>query len=72
MDFITWLPPSNTYIVIMVIIDRLLKFVHFIPMKADYNSKQVAETFIANIVKLHAIPKSIVSNKNKIFMSQFW
>ena len=72
MDFITGLPTSNAHSVIMVIVDRLSKFAHFLPLKADYNSKKVAETFIANIVKLHGMPRSIVSDRDKVFMSQFW
>jgi len=56
----------------MVVIGRLSKFAHFIHMKDDYTIKQVAESFISYIVKLHGIPKSIVSDRDKIFMSQFW
>jgi len=72
MDFITGLPPSNNYIVLMTVIDRLSKFAHFIPLKADYTSKQVTEAFISYIVKLHGIPQSIISDRDKIFMSHFW
>ena len=72
MDFITGLPHSNAFTIIMVVVDRLSKFAHFLPLKADYNSKKVAELFIANIVKLHGIPRSIVSDRDKVFISQFW
>ena len=72
MDFITALPPVGAYTVIMVVVDRLSKFAHFIPLKADYSSKQVAEAFINHIIKLHSFPKSIVSYRDKVFMSQFW
>ena len=72
LDFVTGLPPSFGYSVIMVVVDRLSKFGHFIPMKSYYNNRLVAEAFVANIVKLHGIPKSIVSDRDKVFISSFW
>jgi hypothetical protein len=56
----------------MVVVDRLTKYAHFIPLKADYSSKVVAEVFMNQIVKLHGIPKSIVSDRDKVFTSSFW
>lgn len=72
MDFITRLPTSSGFTVIMVVIDRLTKHSHFVAMKSDYTSKSVAEAFMMNIVKLHGVPKSIVSNRDKVFTSGFW
>jgi len=46
MDFIISLPPSHGYSVIMVIIDRLSKFAHFIPLKEDFINKIVVEAFV--------------------------
>jgi hypothetical protein len=60
IDFITGLPLSYGYTTILVVIDRLSKYAHFLPMKTDYTSKSVAEIFMHNIVKLHGMPKSIV------------
>ena len=72
MDFITNLPNSNGYTVILVVVDRLSKYAHFTPMKADYTAKTVAEAFFHNVVKLHGMPKSIVSDRDKVFTSSFW
>ncbi|PNX87089.1 hypothetical protein L195_g043174, partial [Trifolium pratense] len=72
MDFITGLPNSFGFTVIMVVIDRLTKYSHFIAQKADYTRRSVAEAFMINIAKLHGIPKSIVSDRDKVFTSGFW
>ncbi|KAK2387836.1 hypothetical protein QL285_061576 [Trifolium repens] len=72
MDFITGLPISYGYTTIMVVVDRLTKFAHFIPLKSDFTSKVVAEAFMNNIVKLHGMPKSIISDRDKVFTSNFW
>jgi hypothetical protein len=72
MDFITGLPVSHGYTTIMVVVDRLTKYAHFVPMKTDYTSRSVAEAFMNNIVKLHGMPKSIVSDRDKVFTSAFW
>ncbi|MCI04999.1 transposon TF2-1 polyprotein, partial [Trifolium medium] len=67
MDFITGLPNSSGFTVILVVVDRLTKFGHFIPLKGDYDSRSVADTFMQHIVKLHGVPKSIVSDRDKVF-----
>lgn len=72
MDFIVGLPMSKGLTVIYVIIGRLSKFGHFITMKTEFNSTSVAKAFINNIVKLHGIPKSIVSDRDRTVMSKFW
>lgn len=55
MDFITGLPSSHGYTTIMVVVDCLTKYAHFMAMKSDYTNKSVAETFMNNVVKLHGI-----------------
>nr|KYP73577.1 Retrovirus-related Pol polyprotein from transposon 297 family [Cajanus cajan] len=72
MDFITGLPLVNGYTVIMVVVDRLSKYAHLIPLKTHFTSNIVAEQFIQHVVKLHGIPKSIVSDRDKTFTSNFW
>jgi hypothetical protein len=72
MDFIEGLPKSNGYSVIMVVVDRLTKFAHFVAVKHPYTASTIAQLFMDNIVKLHGLPHSIVSDRDTIFVSAFW
>ncbi|KAL4282814.1 hypothetical protein GQ457_16G014550 [Hibiscus cannabinus] len=72
MDFITGLPPLQGRTVIMVVIDRLSKYAHFIPLPTHFNSAIVASAFVSDIVRLHGIPAEIVSDRDSRFMTDFW
>nr|GEW80641.1 hypothetical protein [Tanacetum cinerariifolium] len=72
MDFITGLPNFKGYTIIMVVIDRLSKYAHFAPLRANYNAPQVVELFVQTVMKHHGIPHSIVSDRDKVFTSAFW
>jgi hypothetical protein len=73
MDFITGLQRSNRgNDSIWVIVDRLTKVAHFIPVKTTLDGRQLANLYISRIVSLHGVPKSIMSDRGSQFTSRFW
>ncbi|WVZ80397.1 hypothetical protein U9M48_027871, partial [Paspalum notatum var. saurae] len=73
MDFIVGLPRTQKgYDSIWVIIDRLTKSAHFIPVKTIYHAKTYAKLYIARVVSLHGVPRSITSDRGSLFVSRFW
>jgi hypothetical protein len=73
MDFIVGLLRTQSgYDFIWVIVDRLTKVAHFIPLKITYFGPQLADLYMSRIVCLHRVPKKIVSDRETQFTSKFW
>ena len=73
MDFVVGLPRTpEGYDSIWVIVDRLTKSAHFLPVKTTYTLERYATLYIREIVRLHGTPVSIVSDRDPRFTSQFW
>ena len=77
MNFIVKLPLSKNTITdikynsILVVVDRLTKYAHFIPWKKKGNAKDLAKMILKEIIANHRIPQSIISNREKLFTSKF-
>jgi hypothetical protein len=72
MDFIVGLPRTQKgNDSIWVIVNRLTKVAHFLPVKAHYSVSPLAELYVDNILKLHGAPRSIVSDRRPQFTAQF-
>jgi hypothetical protein len=73
MDFIVGLPlTARKFDSIWVIVDRLSKSEHFIPIHTDYNVQKYAGIYIARVLCLHRVPKTIISDRGSQFVTRFW
>ncbi len=73
MDFIVGLPKTRSnFDSIMVVVDRLTKIAHFIPTITTVTAYGVAELFMREIFKHHGIPREIISDRDRKFVSEFW
>ena len=73
MDFIIGLPKTtNGFDAIWVIIDRLTKSAHFLPIRVTSSMEQLAELYVQEVVRLHGVPRSIISDRDSRFTSHFW
>jgi transposase InsO family protein len=73
MDFIVGLPLTpRKHDSIWVIVDRLTKTTHFIPVHTTYSAERYVEIYIDIIVRLHGVPKTILSDRGTQFVARFW
>jgi hypothetical protein len=63
---------QSRYNSIWVVVDRLTKVAHFIPVKTTYSGSQLAELYMSKIVCLHSVPKKIVYDRGTLFTLKFW
>ena len=73
MDFVTGLPRTvSGYYAIWVIVDRLTKSAHFLPINIRFSLEKLAQLYIKEIIRLHGVPSSIISYTDPRFTSRFW
>jgi IS30 family transposase len=73
MDFIVGLPKTlRGFDSIWVIVDRLTKLAHFLPIRIEHSAMTYAKLYIARILSLHGVPKTIVSDRGTQFVNNFW
>lgn len=57
---------------ILVVVDHFTKYAHLMPLKHPYTAASVARVLYDNVFKLHRMPQSMVSDRNKVFTSAMW
>jgi hypothetical protein len=73
IDFITKLPRTvKQHDSIMVVVDKLTKVAHFIHVKTTHKETNIVEIYMKEVVRLHGVPKAIVSDRDPKFTSNFW
>jgi hypothetical protein len=73
MDFIVGLPlMARRFDLIWVIVDQRSKSAHFIPIHTHYDARRYMEIYIAHVLCLHGVPKTIISNRGSQFVNSFW
>jgi hypothetical protein len=73
MDFIVGFPlTTRRHESIFVVFNTLMKSAHFIPMHMMYQAPDISRVFISDIVRLHGMPKRIISDRGSMFTGLFW
>ena len=72
MDFLGGLPRSEGLDTILVVVDCLTQYSHSIALSHPYTAKDVAEVFVKEVVQLHGFPQTIVTDRDWLYMSQYW
>lgn len=72
LDFITHLPCSHGFTVILVVVDRFSKGVHFGALPTNFTAYRVAVLFLDMVCKHHGLPRSLISDRDPVFVSSFW
>ena len=71
MDFVEGLPCSGSANAILVVVDKFSKFAHFVPLRHPFTAESVAKLFLDNIYRLHGLPLSMISDRDRVFTRSF-
>jgi hypothetical protein len=70
MDFVEALPKFDGKDTILVVVDKLIKYAHFISLSHPFTTKNIVHIFLDNVFKLHGLPLAIITDRDMIFTSQ--
>ena len=72
MDFVEGLPISHGFNCILVVVDLFSKYSHFVTLNHPFSALSVAKIFMQHIYRLHGLPTTLVSDRDRIFTNQLW
>jgi transposase InsO family protein len=72
MDFVEGFPKSGRFDGVMVVVDKFSRYAHFIALAHPYSTPTIARLFLDHVFKLHSMPLSIISDRDRVFTSTFW
>ena len=72
LDFISGLPPTSKGNCILVVVDKLSKYAHFMVLKHTFTALTVAKIFLDHVYRLHRLPTAIISDRDPNFTSGLW
>jgi hypothetical protein len=72
MGFIEILPKSEGHDTILMVVDKLTKYAHFISLSHPFTTRTIVQLFLDNVFKLHLLPLAIITEQDRIFTSQLW
>lgn len=72
LDFVEGLPKSASFNCILVVVDKFSKYSHFVPLTHPFSALDVAEAYMQHIHRLHGLPQSLISDRDRIFTSTLW
>ncbi|PKA48408.1 hypothetical protein AXF42_Ash021618 [Apostasia shenzhenica] len=72
LDFIDGLPKSSGKDTILVVVDKLSKYAHFIAIAHPYSAITIAQAYLDHVYKLHGMPEILISDRDAVFLSKFW
>jgi hypothetical protein len=72
MDFVGFFPRVGGKFMVLTMVDHFSKYAHFLPLGHLYTTISIAKVFFNNIIKLHGVSYSIISDRDSVFTSTFW
>jgi hypothetical protein len=72
LDYLTHLPESNGFNIVLIVLDHLTRMAHFLPCTKTVTAEETATLFLQRVYRLHGLPRVLVSDRDPKFVSGFW